>query len=137
MRVELRETKRIADVAEREGKGDKRTASPLTPALSPLRGEGVTSCVRLNSLAVLRVGATSTCSPRRSDAAEDVMASATPRRAPSPLNGERAGVRGEESRAPSPPARTAASNKLWPRLATLRHQAPRTNRCKRSPIMVA
>ena len=49
-----------------------RTASPLTPALSPLRGEGVA------------------CGPLR----HSIVAM----RSPSPLRGERAGVRGEAFR---------------------------------------
>src|SRR6266404_8806580 len=49
----------------------KRTPSPLTPALSPLRGEGAT--IRDSRVELAKRAADS----------------------PSPLNGERAGVRGE------------------------------------------
>jgi hypothetical protein len=137
MRVELRGTKRIADVAEIEGMGDKRTASPLTPALTPLRGEGEPTRVRSDPTHSLSRSASPAHRRASPCAATDLLPAETPRRAPSPLNGERAGVRGEESKAPSPPARTAANNHLWPRLATLRRQAPGTNRYERSPIMVA
>src|SRR5881628_2414082 len=75
----------------------KRTASPLTPALSPLRGEGVAVLAFWSSSARCRdrrnspTGRTGTnrggCVPRRLDV----------RRAPSSLNGERAGVRGENA----------------------------------------
>ena len=71
-------------------------ASPLTPALSPLRGEGVATDVRRASVAVDRVS-----SPASSEAAtsatKNVAVSNDATRAPSPLNGERAGVRGENA----------------------------------------
>jgi len=63
--------------------------SPLTPALSPLRGEGVTVGIR-----------------ERLPSAEPPVQGTVSRSevtvpTPSPLNGERAGVRGEAVRLPS------------------------------------
>jgi len=44
--------------------GAKRTASPLTPALSPLRGEGVAFGAPVNSDTLLRGGIASTSNDR-------------------------------------------------------------------------
>ena len=78
------------------------TFSPLTPALSPLRGEGVASDARRILVARRRVCfASDRINPNNRSASNavkgDVRAEAI-RRAPSPLNGERAGVRGEAVR---------------------------------------
>ena len=84
--------------------------SPLTPALSPLRGEGVAPDAPRASVARRRVLAASTqpLSIRRfangrpdsvaPNAERVVPLTCAARRAPSPLNGERAGVRGEAVR---------------------------------------
>ena len=86
--------------------------SPLTPALSPLRGEGVAASARVDSEARRRASALRSTEHRSApergvhaaslhestttiNAASDVRSLETARRAPSPLNGERAGVRGE------------------------------------------
>ncbi len=92
-------------------------ASPLTPALSPLRGEGVAVDARHTPGERRRVPAVSDV--RRGEelnvtnAANDVRLTETFRRAPSPLNGERAGVRGENGY-PRPFAHhpSAATNSL-------------------------
>ena len=79
-----------------------RPASPLTPALSPLRGEGVASDAPRDSDARRRVAAPRPDDPQATSAAATIPSSADNRRAPSPLNGERAGVRGERvSRLPN------------------------------------
>ena len=79
--------------------GSPRNSSPLTPALSPLRGEGVAKSARWNSKRRCRVcfasdrsGMDNTDAP---DAAKGFAQIEASRRTPSPLNGERAGVRGE------------------------------------------
>jgi len=94
--------------------GDRAMDSPLTPALSPLRGEGVA----LEARGKNRIGRRAPVSenddysphlargvhaasqdehPNATNAPRDVQLAASLRRAPSPLNGERAGVRGEKS----------------------------------------
>jgi hypothetical protein len=66
-----------------------RTASPLTPALSPLRGEGAR---------YQRVDRSSRVAGAADPAERCGLESSKPSVAtPSPLNGERAGVRGERS----------------------------------------
>jgi len=77
-----------------------RVISPLTPALSPLRGEG--DAMRLFGLAgspgrerTLSIAAEPEQSGDAATAATTPRQPAPARRAPSPLNGERAGVRGE------------------------------------------
>ena len=91
---------------------DLSPLSPLTPALSPLRGEGVALDVRRHLDARGRVPVS--CSDEQSsrlkreihtasliaraealNAATRFPSAGAIRRAPSPLNGERAGVRGE------------------------------------------
>jgi hypothetical protein len=71
------------------------TSSPLTPALSPLRGEGVALDVFRTSAVGLRAGAFSLHDDVAPRAANAPVQPGTPPCAPSPLNGERAGVRGE------------------------------------------
>src|SRR5881296_1931496 len=74
----------------------KRTASPLTPALSPLRGEGARRVIleyRRSSPAFGEY--VSERCPNAARPCEPPSASAG---TPSPLNGERAGVRGEDTR---------------------------------------
>ena len=71
-------------------------SSPLTPALSPLRGEGVEADALGGSTGRAAFG-------HRSDtycpnAGNEVRYSRIAGRAPSPLKGERAGVRGEAVR---------------------------------------
>ena len=115
------------------GKGGTRSElSPLTPALSPLRGEGVgaAASVRVDSEARRRALASSVIaydSASERDvhtasryegaepaiAARDVPFTETTRRAPSPLNGERAGVRGERVQAP-PEARFNSNSSCDP-----------------------
>jgi hypothetical protein len=72
--------------------------SPLTPALSPLRGEGVARDARGDADARRRVHAPSLGKAETENAAGDFRTVNDPRRAPSPLNGERAGVRGEKAK---------------------------------------
>src|SRR5436190_20398502 len=73
--------------------------SPLTPALSPLSGEGVAFDTRRIPAACHRVGALfdpiGSNNPDATNAANGVARIKAARRAPSPLNGERVGVRGE------------------------------------------
>ena len=70
--------------------------SPLTPALSPLRREGVASGARQILEARHRVRlASDLIGPNSSNAANGVACLRSAHRAPSPLNGERDGVRGE------------------------------------------
>ena len=73
--------------------------SPLTPALSPLRGEGVAFGARRIQAARHRVGASSdqigSINQKATNAANGVVRIKAARRALSLLNGERAGVRGE------------------------------------------
>jgi urease accessory protein UreH len=96
-------------------------SSPLTPALSPLRGEGVgvVTDARLDS-ETPRHASTSRSAEHRSalergvhaashnkstaavNAASSAQFAEIARRAPSPLNGERVGVRGEHSENVSP-----------------------------------
>ena len=111
------------------GKGGTRSElSPLTPALSPLKGEGVATSARLDSDARRRAIASSSVAHDSASerdvhtasrhegaepaiAARDVPFTEAARRAPSPLNGLRAqprrktnpslaGVRGERVQAP-------------------------------------
>jgi WD40 repeat protein/aminoglycoside phosphotransferase (APT) family kinase protein len=81
-------------------------ASPLTPALSPLRGEGEPP-ERFGRAAPAPVGASSK-HLRAGVAPGAAGTSNAPVASPSPLNGERAGVRGENSRQLSTPAITPA-----------------------------
>jgi nitrate reductase NapA len=81
--------------------------SPLTPALSPLKGEGVALDGGCDDNACHRVPAAGShyAGQREPDAAQDAAQADAAHRAPSPLNGERAGVRGEAVRSaqlPSP-----------------------------------
>jgi hypothetical protein len=71
--------------------------------LSPLRGEGDTSVASIHAVASRSPEA------RAPDAARSLIVVGKPRRAPSPLNGERAGVRGEMvwTRAIQAPSRSA------------------------------
>jgi hypothetical protein len=112
--------------------------SPLTPALSLLRGEGDTSSGvesldelrRRIALSPLAARCRSAALPRGEDAwarRDAFEIPSTPIATPSPLNGERAGVRGEKTRdvtsAPDHhfqshpcaegPARTARKMDLW------------------------
>src|SRR5436190_18837943 len=77
--------------------------SPLTPALSPLRGEGVALDARRNPYGCRRVpSAAEFFGPNTQNAASAAMSVALTdafTAPPSPLNGERAGVRGEYKRA--------------------------------------
>ena len=103
--------------------GPKRTASPLTPALSPLRGEGGAQCafeicahqraeisrrdsiarrgeaIRQNWPCVAVEKAVASSGARRVDAlparTSAFEVTRAPNATPSPLKGERAGVRGE------------------------------------------
>ena len=86
----------ITDFREQvSGSGpDECAASPLTPALSPLRGEGVAAEARRTTDTRRRVPAISSCGAAASAASGELF-SDNAGRAPSPLNGERAGVRGE------------------------------------------
>jgi len=70
---------------------DLRAGTPLTPALSPLRGEGVAVKVSGNLKASLRVLSSEPGPETRRDAPGDPSTHVA---SPSPLNGERAGVRG-------------------------------------------
>jgi Cu/Ag efflux pump CusA len=69
--------------------------SPLTPALSPLRGEGDAPNVAGDPGTRRRVS-TPVANAAKSDLIPEGVG-----RAPSPLNGERAGVRGEDSQRPN------------------------------------
>jgi len=71
---------------QRSKEDASRVFSPLTPALSPLRGEGGT----LISLLVSAAAASELRGPSGSR-----ISKSAPPQTPSPLNGERAGVRGE------------------------------------------
>ena len=95
-RNETKSTSKIAGVAHFSfcASGAKRTASPLTPALSPLRGEGVALDTRRNLRVRRRVRAVWSRGPGAWGAAQDLEWPRADGRAPSPLNGERAGVRG-------------------------------------------
>ncbi len=81
--------------------------SPLTPALSPLRGEGVALTVYQHLEAFRRVCSTSEQdrlnNVRATNAANYLQRIGVVRRAPSPLNGERAGVRVEAGTISSEP----------------------------------
>ena len=83
-----------------EGRGGHRESgtpvsnSPLTPALPPLRGEGVATDARRDLVASDRVP-TPSSHPNAPGAAKGAVTPDNDLRAPSPLNGERAGVRGE------------------------------------------
>jgi hypothetical protein len=108
----------IANLTRRVGdSGAKRTASPLIPAFSPLRGEGVALGVPAKSNVLLRAGRQPTfvrfrlhlfvehfkstrerIDSRYRRAAWCPNSSKTGCAPPSPLNGERAGVRGEAVR---------------------------------------
>src|SRR5258705_5255086 len=88
------------------------TCSPLTPALSPLRGEGVALVVRLFSQARRRILPRWRHDSVVSTAAKDDVCVEAVCRAPSPLNGERAGVRGEYQQQPSLSARTPPTLRL-------------------------
>jgi len=68
--------------------------TPLTPALSPLRGEGVAVDALGNLTRFAAFAAEVSVSDARSYAAAIVELVQSAVRAPSPLNGERAGVRG-------------------------------------------
>ena len=70
--------------------------SPLTPALSPLRGEGVAVDVLAGSIG--RAAFSSPSDSSAPSAASGVRFARVARPAPSPLKGERAGVRGEDDR---------------------------------------
>src|SRR5262249_35475164 len=70
-------------------------ASPLTPALSPLRGEGVASGAPRDSVTSRRVPPLPQDDASATSAALSHPTTADAGRAPSPLKGERAGVRGE------------------------------------------
>src|SRR5881397_1550541 len=73
----------------------KRTASPLTPALSPLRGEGARPAILEYRTLFPAFGQyVSERCPKAARPVEPPSASAS---TPSPLNGERAGVRGEDT----------------------------------------
>jgi hypothetical protein len=73
--------------------GRTRPSSPLTPALSPLKGEGVAKgALRGSNSSAAICHRSNTQAP---NAAIDARLVGVVRRAPSPLNGERAGVRGE------------------------------------------
>ena len=74
--------------------------SPLTPALSPLRGEGVASNARRGPHGRRRVQAFGANVAAAKNAARGIVFTEGVCRAPSPLNGERAGVRGEHARRP-------------------------------------
>jgi hypothetical protein len=78
--------------------------SPLTPALSPLKGEGVAIDAHRLSTASRSIPARSSQEEPIPDAAGRNPYPEAAHRAPSPLNGERAGVRGEADpqRDPSP-----------------------------------
>ena len=80
----------------------QRNATPLTPALSPLRGEGVALSAHRKLVACRRVRFVpdwiGTNNRDTTGAADGVPRTKAVRRAPSPLNGERAGVRGEAVR---------------------------------------
>src|SRR5213594_3457627 len=81
----------------RSGAGPaKRTASPLTPALSPLRGEGARRTILEYRASFPAFG--DFVSERRPKAARPVEPPNASAVTPSPLNGERAGVRGEGTR---------------------------------------
>src|SRR5262245_41074534 len=70
--------------------------SPLTPALSPLRGEGVAAHARFKWASVVprpvHLRRRAHPAPERGGGFHSAIGV---HRAPSPLNGERAGVRGE------------------------------------------
>src|SRR5258707_12081603 len=69
----------------------KRTASPLTPALSPLRGEGDAQVVAVGWRTPGRTHGSRTGAEARQSTVKFPSARCA---TPSPLNGERAGVRG-------------------------------------------
>jgi hypothetical protein len=70
---------------------------PLTPALSPLRGEGDAAGVSCHPCAPVRVRKPCALWVLFNNAASCVLIVEDTQRAPSPLNGERAGVRGGNS----------------------------------------
>ena len=78
--------------------GGHRELPPLTPALSPLRGEGDAADTRGDSIARRRIPTESSYDQNAKHAAGTTEISKDALRAPSPLNGERAGVRGENAR---------------------------------------
>jgi hypothetical protein len=71
------------------------TVSPLTPALSPLRGEGARRTTFANRTSLAALGAF--VSERCRDAVPPLEPASASAMTPSPLNGERAGVRGEDT----------------------------------------
>jgi len=77
------------------GAEPKRTDSPLTPTLAPLRGEGARRAVLSDRTSLAALGAW--VSVRRQNAAQAASLLDTSTATPSPLNGERAGVRGEDA----------------------------------------
>jgi superfamily I DNA/RNA helicase len=93
--------------------GSDGQSSPLTPALSPLRGEGVTLDANASSDAQQGASELLAGIQTATDAADAAHSADDATRAPSPLNGERAGARGEQalgsSEAASGPGDTEAS----------------------------
>jgi hypothetical protein len=71
--------------------------SPLTPALSPLRGEGEPQLTSGCFLTRCRMSAGLAINRNATGAEEDTYQQGRRGRASSPLNGERAGVRGESA----------------------------------------
>src|SRR5688572_3943109 len=75
--------------------------SPLTPALSPLRGEGARRTSLVKRLPLAALGMIELYDPKRRTRRHACEFRSASLATPSPLNGERAGVRGEHGRGAS------------------------------------
>lgn len=84
--------------AQLSDEGESQSAPLLTPGLSPLRGAGDAVGAHRSLADHLRAPAFSLDGLGGSNAASEAIETKTHRRAPSPLNEERAGVRGENLR---------------------------------------
>ena len=101
------------------------SSSPLTPALSPLRGGGVARKARFSACERCRVLETTkrtrSNNPNASNAATCFPSTKSITHAPSPLNGERAGVRGESKSNRIPRATPTFATRQFPPASTPAH----------------
>src|SRR5688572_26564969 len=99
------QTKTQLIIAPHKAKENQGTVSPLTPALSPLRGEGARRPVALIRKSISAIAASLSYRHENSEAKRTrnrlTKLRGASDLAPSPLNGERAGVRGENGLTPS------------------------------------
>ncbi len=110
---------RLASLGNSERSG---IISPLTPALSPLRGEGARTALSDYSIALAAYGGPRISIAWQESAAIRIRISIVPAATPSPLIGERAGVRGvnvaEHPLHPNPPLFTASVHSSAARFST-------------------